>query len=36
LSAEPGGPTAAEMAILLRQEAERWGNVIRFADVKVD
>lgn len=33
LSFEAIGGTPAEMALLLRQETERWGNVIHFANV---
>jgi len=36
LSAEPIGNTPAEMAAFMKQEIERWGTVIRTADVKVD
>ena len=36
LSAEPIGSTPAEMAAFMRQEADRWGAVIRLAKVKVD
>ena len=35
LSTGPGGRSAAEMAIVMRQEASRRGNVIRSAGVKV-
>lgn len=30
------GSSPAEMALFLRQERERWGGVIRFADVKME
>lgn len=36
LSAEPIGSTPAEMAAFMKQETERWGAVIRAANVKVD
>ena len=36
LSAEPMGLTPAEMAAFMKQEAERWGAVIRAAGVKLD
>ncbi len=36
LSAEPGGTTPAEMTAYMRQDAERWRNVIRMANVKAD
>jgi tripartite-type tricarboxylate transporter receptor subunit TctC len=36
LSAEPIGSTPAEMAAFMKEEAERWGAVIRVAGVKVD
>lgn len=36
MSVEPGGITPAEMAVFMKQEAKRWGNVIRTAGVKVD
>ena len=36
LSAEPVGNTPAEMAAFMKQEIERWGSVIRTANIKVD
>ncbi|HVL35457.1 MAG TPA: tripartite tricarboxylate transporter substrate binding protein [Burkholderiales bacterium] len=36
LSAEPLGLTPAETAAYMRQETERWGGVIRAANVKLD
>ncbi|HEY6820516.1 MAG TPA: tripartite tricarboxylate transporter substrate binding protein [Burkholderiales bacterium] len=36
LSAEPIGNTPAEMAAFMKQEIERWGSVIRTANIKVD
>jgi tripartite-type tricarboxylate transporter receptor subunit TctC len=36
LSVEPIGSTPAQMAQLMRQESERWGNVIRTLGVKVE
>jgi tripartite-type tricarboxylate transporter receptor subunit TctC len=36
LSAEPIGNTPAEMAAFMKQEIERWGAVIRTANIKVD
>ena len=36
LSAEPVGNTPAEMAAYMRQDAERWRNVIRAANVKAE
>ncbi len=36
LSADPVGSTPAEMAVFLKQEGERWGNVIRSAGAKAD
>lgn len=36
LSAEPVGNTPAEMAAHMRQDAERWRNVIRTANVRAD
>ena len=36
LSAEPGGMTPSEMGAFMKQDAERWRNVIRSAGVKVD
>ena len=36
LSAEPVGNTPSEMAAYMRQDAERWRNVIRSANVKAE
>jgi tripartite-type tricarboxylate transporter receptor subunit TctC len=36
LSAEPIGSTPAEMAAMMKQDAERWRGVIRAASVKVE
>jgi tripartite-type tricarboxylate transporter receptor subunit TctC len=36
LSAEPVGNTPAQMAAFMKQEAERWREVIRSAGVKAD
>jgi len=36
LSAGPIGNTPAEMAAFMKQEIERWGSVIRTANIKVD
>ena len=36
LSAEPVGNTPAEMATYMRQDAERWRQVIRSANVKAE
>jgi len=36
LSTEPIGSTPAEMGAFMKEEAERWGGVIRVAGVKVD
>ena len=36
LSAEPVGSTPAQMAAFMKEEAERWRNVIRSAGVKLD
>jgi len=36
ISVDPVGSTPAEMAVFLKQEAERWSSIIRAAAVKVD
>jgi tripartite-type tricarboxylate transporter receptor subunit TctC len=36
LSAEPLAMAPAEMARFMKQDAERWRNVIRVANVRVD
>jgi tripartite-type tricarboxylate transporter receptor subunit TctC len=36
LNAEPVGNTPEEMAVFLKEEIERWGNVIRYAKVKAN
>jgi len=36
LSAEPVGGSSAETAAFLREEVERWGKVIREADIKME
>jgi tripartite-type tricarboxylate transporter receptor subunit TctC len=36
LSFEPIGGTPAEMALLLKQETERWSNVVRITGAKAD
>ena len=36
MGASPYGSTPGELAVFMRQEAERWGNVILAAGVKAD
>jgi len=36
LNAEPVGNTPEEMAAFLKEEIERWGNVIRYAGMKAN
>ena len=36
LSFEAIGSTTAEMALLLKQETERWGNVVRITGARAD